>query len=207
MRDLRNGFLPLSLPPLPPGPTGTPVGPGSFDNRPLDRLRVSPHIPAKPGCRARGAAPGSRENGEPLSIHCRSGLAAASGSALARSPLDSLSENIPPKTVESCRVFCHISIRTGSRFGGSPVAPPVQPDRDGGNGGVRSVVGEAVRRRSNHLRGSGIEGSGSRQQDQGSGASCVAVRKEALARQHCRKRVRVPSRGRSERPLALSVVL
>ena len=48
MRDLRNGFSPLSLPPLPPGPTGTPVGPGSFDRRPLDLLLVSPHIPAKP---------------------------------------------------------------------------------------------------------------------------------------------------------------
>ena len=64
MRDLRNGFSPLSLPPLPPGPTGTPVGPGSFDRRPLDLLLVSPHIPAKPvgrGMRYRARVEGGTE--------------------------------------------------------------------------------------------------------------------------------------------------
>lgn len=140
MRDLRNGFSPLSLPPLPPGPTGTPVGPGSFDRRPLDLLLVSPHIPAKPGAGHEIPRPGrGRHRAEVRSVLLL--IPGVCSPAHLSTRLASTSH-----TMLSIRVAFSVNSRSclGRESGRIPVAPPVQPDRDGGNGGDRSVVGNQL---------------------------------------------------------------
>lgn len=155
----------------------------------------------------------------------RSGIAATPGSVLARSPLHSPGEIMPPKSVDSCRVFCHFSIRSGSRFGGKS-GGSASAARSG-RGKRRSPVscGEAGARRSIFRMGSEIDGSGSRQNDHRSGAvapevfapvrvftgagcegaRCVAVRKDALAK-HCRERVTGSANGPWRSPWCRTLV-